>query len=212
MKFIKDTLLIFSSQIIGIVMGIVTAVAIARVLGPFGKGSYSLIILVPTLLVSLGNLGIGIANVYFCGSKKHKLSDLASNSLISALVLGIPLSIAALIFFYFFNPTFLRDVDPQSLFIVILITPFSLLSIYFSHILLGEGKINQYNLLYIFQSGVLTVLVLASLFVIKSGLQGIISAWVGAMLILLWGDYELAVSFCILGGFFHAMSTLRKDK
>jgi len=90
MRFVKDTLITFSTQITMVVLGLAATIVMARVLGPSGKGAYSLIILVPTLLLSLGNLGIGLANVYFGGSKKYKWNELVSNSLVSALVLGIP--------------------------------------------------------------------------------------------------------------------------
>jgi len=50
LKFIRDTAITFSTHIITVVLALAAAIVIARVLGPEGKGAYSLIILVPTLL------------------------------------------------------------------------------------------------------------------------------------------------------------------
>ena len=45
MKFIKDTAVTFSTQIITVVLDIVVAIIIARALGPEGKGAYALMLL-----------------------------------------------------------------------------------------------------------------------------------------------------------------------
>lgn len=47
-----------------------TVVMIARLLGPEGNGQYAVALLLPMVLVTLLNLGIGPANVYFLGSRK----------------------------------------------------------------------------------------------------------------------------------------------
>lgn len=181
LKFIKDTLVTFSTQIIAVILGIAAAIVVARVLGPSGKGAYALIILVPTLLLSVGNLGIGISNIYFGGSKKYQPAELASNSLIVALGLGVILSVAFLTYYHSFYPSFLRDADPLCLSLVVIMLPFGLLGMYFSHILLGQQKINQWNLIHLFRGSMLTLLVLVLLLGAKAGLLGACSAWAGAM-------------------------------
>jgi O-antigen/teichoic acid export membrane protein len=86
LKFIRDILITFSTQIIAVIFGIAVTIVTARVLGPEGKGAYSLILLVPTLLALLGNLGIGFANVYFGGKWRYSWAELSSNSLVSAVL------------------------------------------------------------------------------------------------------------------------------
>lgn len=54
-------------QLIVVALGIVLAVFLARTLGPEGNGRYAVAILLPTMLASLLNLGVGPANVYFVG-------------------------------------------------------------------------------------------------------------------------------------------------
>jgi O-antigen/teichoic acid export membrane protein len=183
MKFIRDILITFSTHILAVALSLAVAIAIARLLGPEGKGAYSLIILVPTLLTLVGNLGIGIANTYFGGSRKYRWADLSSNSLISAVGLGIVVAVAFLAYFYAFRPSWLTDIESRSILMATLVVPFSLLIMYFSSILLGQYKIKEYNLVLLAQSGALLILVLLVLLALKGGVFGAIVAWAGATLV-----------------------------
>ncbi len=183
MKYIKNIFITFSTQIITVILGVVTAIVIAKVLGPEGKGSYTLIILVPTLLATLGSLGIGIANVYFGGSLKYDWADLASNSVISALGLGVILSVAFIIYYHLFHPSFLPDTDPLYLSLAVLILPLSLLTKYFSYILLGQKRIKEFNLVSLARGGTYLILLIFVLLLLKGGISSAILAWVGATLV-----------------------------
>ena len=182
MKFIKDTLTTFSTQIIGVILGLAAAIIIARVLGPSGKGAYTLIILVPMLLATFGTLGIGVANLYFVGKRKYKIADITSNSVVLASGLGILFAATFLAYFYYFQPSFLKGADPLCVVIATLVLPFSLLTAYFSSILLGEQKINKRNLIILVQSISLLAFLLFFLFIERSVLSMII-AWVSATLV-----------------------------
>ncbi len=92
----KNSAITFSSQILIFVLGLATSIILARALRPKGKGMYTLLILIPTVMLKLGSLGIEAANVYFTGSKKYKIEDIVSNSLLSSILLG---SILFLLFF-----------------------------------------------------------------------------------------------------------------
>lgn len=183
MKFIKDTLITFSTQIITIILGLAAAIVIARVLGPEGKGAYALIILVPSLLALLGNLGIGISNVYFGGSGKHDWGKLGSNSLILGVGLGVLLTAAFLAYFFIFQPSFLKEIEPRCIVLATLVLPLSLLTTYFRYILLGQDRIKEFNLLSLVQGGVNVVLILFLLLALKGGVFSVILAWTIAVLV-----------------------------
>lgn len=51
-------------------LALATLAIIARVFGPEGNGAYTLALLLPTMLATLLNFGIGPANVYFLGANK----------------------------------------------------------------------------------------------------------------------------------------------
>ena len=177
MKIVKDTLVTLLTQIITTILAMIGIIIIARVLGPNGKGIYTLVILVPTLLVSLGNLGIGVANAYFVGKRKYLFKDIISNSFIVGLGLGIILAIAFIIYFLLCKPSFLKNIKPEWIFITTFTLPFYLLMIYFQHILLGENKINGYNLVSLIRSSILLIFLCILLFVFRMRMLGPILAW-----------------------------------
>ncbi len=183
-KFAKDSLVTFSTRVLTAGLGIAITIVIARALGPSAKGTYTLIILLPSLLTGLGNLGIGIANVYFVGSGRYRTADLVSTSLISALGLGIVFGFGFLAYVWLYgSSSFLGSIDLLYILIATATLPFSLLSIYFVHILLGEQRINQYNLLSIIGSSVSMVLVFVLLLGFKLGILGAVVAWAGSIVV-----------------------------
>ena len=184
MKFISNLFITFWTQLAVVVLTFGVSVIIARALGPEGKGAYSLIILVPSILFVFGNLGIGIANAYFSGKKKYEISNIASNSVVVALTLGIAMTIAFLVYFLIFQPSFLRDVQPkEALVLATMVLPFLLLTGYFNNMLLGLGKIKEFNLVILAQGAAFLPLVLFFLLVIKLNIFNVIIAWTIAALI-----------------------------
>jgi len=177
LKFIGESMKTFTAQIICALLGMVSTIIIAHTLGPSGKGAYSLIILFPTMLGQLGTLGIQIANANFAGSKRYKIGDLASNSLIAALGLGIILPLGFL-FYMLYQPSVIADANPQFIMIALLAVPFLLLRLYFGYLLLGGQKINQYNFLPVFQVSLAVLILLVVLLGLGMGLLATIITWV----------------------------------
>lgn len=183
MSFLKSTLVTFSTQVTTVILSIISSIVIARVLGPSGNGAYSLIILLPTLMASFGNLGIDVSNLYFAGKKKYQLYNIASNSLILAFTIGIVLSSVFLVYLHISNPPFLKEINPQHIFVATIGLPFIILISYFNLILLGENKIYQYNFINLSQAGIRFMLLLFSFFIIKAELGGAVFAWTGGIII-----------------------------
>jgi O-antigen/teichoic acid export membrane protein len=183
LKFIKDLFITFSTQITIVALGFGTIIVISRVLGPAGQGAYSLIILIPTIIAMVGNLGIGIANAYFGGKRKYKLSDIATNSVVAAAGFGIILAAAFLVYYSVFNPSFLSDVKGEAVVIATFAMPFSLLIMYFGFILLGQGRIKEFNLVGLTQGGTILLLTLLLLLVIQKNVLSPVMAWIGGVIL-----------------------------
>ena len=176
MKFIKNVLLTFSVQLTAVILGIIISVILARTLGPEKVGIYSIIILIFTLLSTFGNLGIAISNTYYGVKKKYTWSEIASNSLISAFLLGI-IILAALLLFYYFNPSPFENLDPNLLLIASITMPFILLMLYFQNILLGQNRIEEYNFTNITQSIIYLALIVILILVVHGDLWAVIVSW-----------------------------------
>jgi len=96
-SFSKESLLTLITEAVIFVCGLIYLIILARVLGPVGKGIYSLILFIPGLMMIFGSLGIESSNVYFVGRKKYETKEVVANSLTVSCVSG------ALLIFIFSN-------------------------------------------------------------------------------------------------------------
>lgn len=176
----KNSVITFSSQILVFILALVISIILARALGPKGKGICTLIILIPTVMLKLGSLGIEDANVYFTGSKKYKIEDIVSNSLLSSILLGL------ILFLLFFNIYYLdifqnflksNQLNDIYLWFAVLAVPFSLLSGYLRSILLGKEEIMIYNKINILQIVFDLIMIVILLLIFKQGIFGVIIAY-----------------------------------
>lgn len=181
LSFIKQTLTTFSTQISVVLISFIISLIISRSLGPTGYGIYSIVILISTLILNLGSLGIGISNIYFTG-KGFDISQITSNSIILSVFLG---SFSALTFFVILNmfPNVLKDVDFNLLLMIIIVMPMIFLTNFFSSILLGMQKIYRYNFIIFTQNFFILFLLLGFLFFIKESIFFVILAWSFASII-----------------------------
>jgi len=74
-EFTQNALVTIITQTSSFLFGLGTSIIIARILGPEGKGIYSLAILLPSFLVYFSHLGIGHATVFYLGKRKYRKSN-----------------------------------------------------------------------------------------------------------------------------------------
>lgn len=190
MRFVKATATTLASQTMALVFMVISGIIITRILGPSGKGLYTIVVLIPTLLVALGNLGIGLANTYFVGGRKYRWDVIASNSLILGIVLGSILIAGFVLIYLVFHLSFLAGIENSWILLALLTVPFSLLMGFFSMILLGQERLWEYNLIALLQSGLGLVLVFLLVLILMGGifeaiLAGVIATIVGAIFSIL---------------------------
>jgi O-antigen/teichoic acid export membrane protein len=166
------------------VLDLIILVIISRVLGPEGKGIYTLVLLVPGMILNFGNFGLASANVYFVGSKKYPIKDIVANSVIQAGVIAALMLLFSFIIFQI--PAFKNFVDSSGipyiyLWIVIFAIPFSLLSGMLQNVIRGREDIYNYNKITILQS--LTQLILIIFFLLLVGIRvsGALMAYIGSI-------------------------------
>jgi len=171
----KSTTITFSSRLLIFALGIAASIILARLLGPTGKGIYTLIILIPGVLVKFGTLGIEASNVYFTGNKKYEIKDITSNSLIAGISLGF---ILILLFWgmlhlgSFQNFINSNKINPFYLWIVVLTVPLSLVSGFLNNIILGKEEIVKYNQVNILSSTLQLIAIVFFLLVLRQGIFG----------------------------------------
>ncbi|MGC9516136.1 MAG: flippase [Methanomicrobiales archaeon] len=183
MSFLKHTFSLFFTQIAATLLITVISIVNARYLGPSGLGIMSLVVVVLTLLAMFGNLGIGLSNIFYGGKKRYTWEELASNSLISALILGSILIVAGIVYFLYFSENIIPQTGMELLVAISFLLPFMLIINYFQSILLGQYRIKEYNLTTILQNLMYLVFIIINFTVINGGVQGVIISYVLAVLL-----------------------------
>jgi O-antigen/teichoic acid export membrane protein len=180
MSITRGSSITFVSSVIIFVIGLGTSVILARFLGPGGRGTYALLLLVPSLLVTIGGLSIQAAIVYFSANRKYKLNHIASTSLVSGLCLGVILisifwvASKTTVFKEFFESS---SINPSYLWLMVFAIPLSLLYCFFTRMLLGREKIAKFNNIRIFWSVLHLGLIVIFLIVMREVILGAVLSY-----------------------------------
>jgi len=175
-SFAKDSLASFAYSISSLLIGILSSIIIARILGPAGKGELAILLLVPAVLLKFGNLGLGSSIIYYLGQKKYELREVAGNMLSFALGGGLSLIILFFLIYHITRTSIFVNVNPLWLLLLILTIPLQLMIFYIQKVLIGIKKIVPYSFLSILNLFLGFGLVLTLLFRFKLGVFGVILA------------------------------------
>jgi len=135
----------FGASIISLLIGTSIGIIIARTLGPSGKGLLAVIAMVGTVVLSLGNLGIGAFNTYAISNKSVQKKDIIGNSFWLGLIIGI-ICFSVISVFALNSPIFFRNIPRSYLLLYLLSLPFFFWSNFFGSILTGEQKFRKLNI------------------------------------------------------------------
>src|SRR5215469_11623696 len=76
----------YATQISALVLGLLVSIAVARSLGPAGRGEYAVAMAIGTLGVQFGNLGLHASNTFQVATDRRHLPVLLANSLATSLL------------------------------------------------------------------------------------------------------------------------------
>ncbi len=169
------------TQMAGLCLAVITTAVIARWLGPEGKGIIDLALLVPGMLSLFLSGGIGVANVYFAGTRRLDTPILTENSVKFAIVSTI---LGALIVGVLITSGWLLVLVPGvGIWLIVLATmglPVRLLSGYLSGILLGLQRVITVNMINLVQGLLTLVFTILLVISLRMGLSGPILSSLGA--------------------------------
>jgi O-antigen/teichoic acid export membrane protein len=179
--FVQNVISTFLVQLLQLFCLIAAAAIIARWLGPKGKGIIDLALLVPGMLSLFLSGGIGVANVYFAGTRRLDTPILTENSVKFAIVSTI---LGALIVGVLITSGWLLVLVPGvGIWLIVLATvglPFRLLSGYLSGILLGLQRIITVNMINLVQGMLTLVFTILLVISLRMGLSGAILSSLGS--------------------------------
>ena len=175
-SFAKDSLSVFGTRILLILISIVSSIIVTRILGPANRGVMEILVLVPYMLVNFGNLGVGNANLYFIGKKAHPIEKIVSNSLALSLVLGAGLILIAYGSFNFYHERLFKDIPFYYTFLAFWIIPFLMFQKFIQYTLLGKEEIASRNMIVLFPAVINFLVTICVVVIIKLSLLGVLIA------------------------------------
>lgn len=168
MRLLKSVSISFSSRIAEQVLALITSIIITRMLGPVGKGKFTLIYAIFAAFVQFGNLGLMSPIGYYSAKSKELARKASSSSLWVSILWGILLLFLSLVIIQKYSGL-IRGIDRNLVLIALIAIPAALIHLYLSNVLLGKQLIIEFNVpQLLFEVVRLLVAVIVLLFLNKS--------------------------------------------
>lgn len=169
--------------ILNTVLRLLSGIVVAQTVGAEGKGIYTLIILSNALVVLLSNPGLNTAISYYAVREQSTEKQLLRFALYAAIILGFGGGLLAFAAYQFvLRENVLQNIPSVYILIVLAFTPLSLITLFGTAILLGQRKINEFNIVETTRLGSILVLQISSTY-LGFGVQGIILAFLSGIFI-----------------------------
>lgn len=174
-NFIKNVTITSSARFLQLIIGIIVSIILARSLGPKNKGIYALAAILPTLIITLFNLGIGKAITYYLSKKIYCKSVILFNNIFLSIITGFFGMCIGIIIIIFFRQNILPNVPEGYLFFTLILIPLGFINTNIQYYYLGLNKIKAYNIIPIINSFLSLIFLLILVKVLKLGIIGCIS-------------------------------------
>lgn len=145
-SLLKNSTVTLGRQVLAGLLHLATVIVIARAFGPAVNGAFFVALLLPSMLATFLNLGVGPANVYYLGSGQYQARAVFSTCLVLTLWLSaLGLSLGALVIL-FRGEEFFPGVPIPMLWLALLGFPISLAQGFVASIFQGLQQFRGYNL------------------------------------------------------------------
>lgn len=175
-NFVMATSFTMITNLLALGFNLGTSIVLARVLGAEGRGIYALATLLPSLIVTLGNLGIGPATVYYVAKNEFRRQEILGNNVLLSIGIGGIGILAGVIVVLFFREAIFPGVSPFYLLFALALVPGEMFFSYVNYILLGTQHIKEFNYRQLFQAALFLGFVILALIVLRAGVAGAIFA------------------------------------
>jgi len=135
---------VYATRLLQFACTVAVAFLLARLLGPDGRGVYSLLLLLPSTLFAIGQLGLPSALTFFAGAGRS-LRSLVVAAIGLGATLGGLLLIAAMVALPSLQPMLFSAAPLQLLQVATLALPIQLAASFFGSILWGRQLVGPYS-------------------------------------------------------------------
>ncbi|HEC79095.1 MAG TPA: hypothetical protein ENI34_08155 [candidate division WOR-3 bacterium] len=171
-EYFKKTFSVLSTQVLILPLTVLAGIIIARFLGPAGKGSLTLIVLIATTMKLLGGMGMEFANVYYASKERKSLPNIISNNIVVWLFSTTVLICIFILARPFLCTSILKNIHPQIINFAIIVFPFILGYGFVQTLFQGLEKFKEYNILRISEPVTKLTLVVLLIIVFKLNIKG----------------------------------------
>lgn len=199
-RFARDSLYNLIRQGWSIVFALAISILLARGLGKEARGQYTLIILLPELLLTFTSLGIAPATIYFVGHGDFSITRVIKNNTFLSITLSIVSSTIGIILILIASDHLFPNVSRWYLLLSLLSIPISLLLTSLISIFQGMQDFKSFNLIGMASQLLFLVLILIMVWWQNGQLLGALTAYITTnfltlMLVLglLWVRYRPSI-------------------
>jgi O-antigen/teichoic acid export membrane protein len=139
---VHDVASVFGSRVLMLAIGMVTSILLARTLGPSGRGELAVLLVVPTLVLTLADLGLKQAAVYLVGQRVVPVREVVQTVLFLVFATS-PVCLLAVFAVYAVQGT--TRYGALTVAMAMAAVPLTLLATYTRGVALGLGQIRTYN-------------------------------------------------------------------
>jgi O-antigen/teichoic acid export membrane protein len=168
-----DVFLTFGGKAVTLVLGLLTAVVVARQLGPTAQGIFAVAYSLSLMLVQFGGLGLTTANPYFAAREPATIPRIVANAVWLALALGVGLAGVG-VAIKLAAPGVLEGLGWKPLLVTLAGVPAGLAALFLQSVLLGEGRIVAYNAVEVGQSALTLAALLAGFALLDLRVTGVL--------------------------------------
>lgn len=142
--FVKNVGSIFSTKILLYIVGIVSSVYLARILGAEGKGKLAIVTSVYGIALQFGCLGLHTAHTYYISQNKNVIKKCEGN-IIFLTMASLIISLLLLPFFIINNK--ILNLNNFLLIIAFFLIPGNIFTMLQENLFISTGHIKQYNII-----------------------------------------------------------------
>ena len=167
---------VFATRVSQFALGLAVSLALARLLGPDGRGQYAVAILLPGMLYALATFGLPSSTTFYSG-RGRSLRSLRRVTLTMVAAASVWLIALALVALPLLEGNLLSTAPDSLLRLMLIAIPFQFGASLMGCILFGRQRVRGYNLVMVLQAGALFVLVILLVGVLRLGVYGAVFAF-----------------------------------
>lgn len=159
---LKNTLYLTVTEFISFLLALLANIFLSRILGPYQRGVYFLILTISTILTLLLDFGVPSACTYFVGKKKHDFKIIHGISIFLSAVLGLFVFLGCLVFLKI-GKAYL-DFNKNLIVFAVFLFPLMLYNSFWGGLMSGVNKIELKSYLNLFHNATSSLLIMLILF------------------------------------------------